>query len=306
MRAIVNPYSSRQSWSRDVLPEWSLCALPIAGKPYCEHCLDFLLGQEVKSVIVEDCSNYSQSLKMDISVGKYTPMEVQYVGTSMDSSMRTLLMRNTKFIEGDDVLVFWGMVLPENLADEEILGNLLTVDANAATLDDGIYLLRGRQLFRCVLPLRRIDGIQSYFKQNFEMLNDSKGYILPGYSADNGIYTGMNVAIKQDVTITPNVLLGDTLMERTQFENYALAPRFADVPEGLMPMLYPGDTTLGEAHWIPNFCMWSIIQLADYACRSGDAALAAMFRAKAEGILAWFRKSRNPEGLLENLPGWVF
>ena len=103
-----------------------------------------------------------------------------------------------------------------------------------------------------------------------------------------------------------NVLLGDTLMERTQFENYALAPRFADVPAGLVPMLYPGDTKLGEAHWIPNFCMWSIIQLADYVRRGGDATLVAMFRAKAEGVLAWFRKSRNAEGLLENLPGWVF
>ena len=103
-----------------------------------------------------------------------------------------------------------------------------------------------------------------------------------------------------------DVLLGNTLMERTQFENYALAPRFADVPDGLIPMLYPGDTKLGEPHWIPNFCMWTIIQLADYVRRSGDKSMAESFRAKAEGILSWFRRCRNADGLLENLPGWVF
>ncbi|MBQ3289702.1 MAG: hypothetical protein IJH50_09865 [Kiritimatiellae bacterium] len=119
---------------------------------------------------------------------------------------------------------------------------------------------------------------------------------------ERGIYFGDTVFTGRGA----GVLLGDTQMERTQFENYALAPRFPDVPDGLIPMLYPGDTKIGEAHWIPNFCMWSVIQLADYVRRSGDTAMAAAFRARADGILAWFRKSRNAEGLLENLPGWVF
>ena len=119
---------------------------------------------------------------------------------------------------------------------------------------------------------------------------------------ERGIYFGDTVFTGRGA----DVLLGDTQMERTQFENYRLAPRFPDVPDGLMPMLYPGDTTIGQAHWIPNFCMWSIIQLVDYVRRSGDAAMAAAFRARAEGVLSWFRKSRCAEGLLEDLPGWVF
>ena len=119
---------------------------------------------------------------------------------------------------------------------------------------------------------------------------------------ERGIYFGDTVFTGRGA----DVLLGGTQMERTQFENYALAPHFPDVPDGLIPMLYPGDTKLGEAHWIPNFCMWSVIQLADYVRRSGDVAMAEAFRARAEGILAWFRRSRNADGLLENLPGWVF
>lgn len=119
---------------------------------------------------------------------------------------------------------------------------------------------------------------------------------------ERGIYFGDTVFTGRGA----DVLLGDTQMERLQFENYVLAPRFPDVPEGMIPMLYPGDSTLGDAHWIPNFCMWSVIQLADYVRRSGDMMLAAAFRRRAEGILEWFRRSRNADGLLENLPGWVF
>ena len=137
---------------------------------------------------------------------------------------------------------------------------------------------------------------------------------------ERGIYFGDTVFTARGA----DVLLGDLQMERMQFENYVLAPRFPDIPEGLIPMLYPGDTTLSQAHWIPNFCMWSVVQLADYVRRSGvgqgtarptDTAtmrlarptdIVEKFRGRAEGILAWFRRSRNAEGLLENLPGWVF
>ena len=119
---------------------------------------------------------------------------------------------------------------------------------------------------------------------------------------ERGLYFGDTVFTGRGA----DLLLGDTSMERMQFENCILSPGFPGVPEGLIPMLYPGDTTLREAHWIPNFCMWSVIQLADYVRRSGDELMAAAYRSRADGILSWFRKGRNAEGLLESLPGWVF
>ena len=103
-----------------------------------------------------------------------------------------------------------------------------------------------------------------------------------------------------------DVLLGDTRMERALYENYALAPGFKDVPKGMIPMCYPADTMLDKPYWIPNFCMWSVVQLADYLRRSGDREMVESFRLTAEGMLAVFRKCRNEMELLENLPGWVF
>lgn len=103
-----------------------------------------------------------------------------------------------------------------------------------------------------------------------------------------------------------DVLLGDLTIEGTLYENYSLATEFRDVPKGMIPMCYPGDVVLAQPHWIAAFGLWSAIQLVEYVARSGDQATADRYRARAEGILGWFRAARNADGLLENLPGWVF
>lgn len=103
-----------------------------------------------------------------------------------------------------------------------------------------------------------------------------------------------------------DVLLGDTRLERSLFENYALAPSFAGVPKGMIPMCYPADAVIAEPHWIPNFALWAVLELDEYARRSGDRETVARFRHLADGLLDWFRRYRNADGLLENLPGWVF
>ena len=103
-----------------------------------------------------------------------------------------------------------------------------------------------------------------------------------------------------------DVLLANHEVERSLYENYALAPAFKDIPAGMIPMCYPADVTLSKPHWIANFALWSIVQLQEYVQRSGDRSVAELYRERAEGILGWFRKSVNADGLLENLPGWVF
>lgn len=119
---------------------------------------------------------------------------------------------------------------------------------------------------------------------------------------ERGIYFG-------DTTFTArgaDVLFGDTRMERAMYMNYVLAGRFPDVPRDMIPMCYPADVTLDQPYWIPNFALWSVIQLEGYLSRSGDRATVDAYRPKAEGILGWFRNARNADGILENMPGWVF
>jgi alpha-L-rhamnosidase len=156
----------------------------------------------------------------------------------------------------------------------------------------------GRASFRCSDP--GLELIFSAAKQSLacnavDIFTDCPGRERGAYFGDT-VFTGRGA----------DALLGECAFERVLYENYALAPKFRDVPDGMIPMCYPADVTLDSAHWIPNFCLWSVIELADYLKRSGDRALADRFRSRAEGILAWFRRSRNEMGLLENLPGWVF
>ena len=119
---------------------------------------------------------------------------------------------------------------------------------------------------------------------------------------ERGIYFGDTVFTSR----AGEFLMGDLRMEEQQFLNYAMAPRFRDVPEGMVPMCYPADVTLAEPHWIPNFGLWAVIELLDCMKRGGDRRVAEAFRSRAEGLLAWFRRHRNVAGLLEDIPGWVF
>lgn len=88
------------------------------------------------------------------------------------------------------------------------------------------------------------------------------------------------------------------------YENFALPESFAHLPEGMLPMCYPSDHYNGS--FIPNWALWFIIQIDDYARRGGDPALVAKLKPRIEKLLKYFEKFENQDGLLEKLDGWVF
>ncbi len=95
-----------------------------------------------------------------------------------------------------------------------------------------------------------------------------------------------------------------SVVERATHENYILAPQSPHLPEGMVPMCYPSDHIDGL--FIPTFALWWILALAEYFGRTGDEALVTRARPKLEGLLAWFQGHVGMDGLLEDLPGWVF
>ncbi|MBQ8510476.1 MAG: hypothetical protein IJ493_11280 [Clostridia bacterium] len=94
---------------------------------------------------------------------------------------------------------------------------------------------------------------------------------------------------------------GDTEVERAFLENFRVAKYFPYIPDGLLPMCYPGDSANGST--IPQWTMWYIIELAEFGKRGGDTKPYAALLTK---ILNFFSKYENADGLLENLPGWNF
>ena len=97
---------------------------------------------------------------------------------------------------------------------------------------------------------------------------------------------------------------GHSAVTRNFYENYALPESFANLPEGMIPMCYPADHPDGV--FIPNWAMWFVIQVNDYAQRGGDPILIARLKPRVEGVLNYFSKFENEDGLLENLQSWIF
>ena len=97
---------------------------------------------------------------------------------------------------------------------------------------------------------------------------------------------------------------GRNAVERAFLENYSLCPQMDGIPDGMVPMLYPGETLCGE--YIPNWALWWVLELGQYVSRTGDRSVADASRAAVDRLFAHFAKYENSDGLLENLDGWVF
>ena len=99
-------------------------------------------------------------------------------------------------------------------------------------------------------------------------------------------------------------LSGTTAVEQNFIENFLLPPRFAFLPEGMLPMCYPSDHNDGI--YIPNWAMWFVVQLEEFAARGGDRGTVDALEPRVARLLEFFQKYENADGLLEKLPSWVF
>lgn len=99
-------------------------------------------------------------------------------------------------------------------------------------------------------------------------------------------------------------LCGNTTVEKNLFENYQRPASFAFLPDGMLPMCYPSDHNDGV--FIPNWAMWFVVQLEEYAERSGDRELVDALQPRVMKLLDYFKPFENEDGLLEKLKSWVF
>ncbi len=97
---------------------------------------------------------------------------------------------------------------------------------------------------------------------------------------------------------------GVTDIETAFLENYMLPESFKFLPDGMLPMCYPSDHNDGI--YIPNWAMWFVLELGEYATRTVDQSIVQGLRGKIEKLLKFFEKYENSDGLLEKLPSWVF
>lgn len=103
---------------------------------------------------------------------------------------------------------------------------------------------------------------------------------------------------------TAFTLTGSTAQEKLFLENFLHEKQFEQLPDGVFPMCYPADHI--DGNFIPNWTLWLVLQLYEYLQRSDDRDLIDRYRDRVYDLLRFFANYENEDGLLEDLPAWVF
>jgi len=76
--------------------------------------------------------------------------------------------------------------------------------------------------------------------------------------------------------------------------------------DGMTHMATPGDVPGAWTEFIPDYCLYWVMTIAEYARYTGDTALARELFPSVARAMAWFERHLDEHGLLANVPGWVF
>ena len=98
-------------------------------------------------------------------------------------------------------------------------------------------------------------------------------------------------------------LTGNTAIEDAFLENYRLFKPQADMQKGMLPECYPADI---EDTFIPQWAMWYMLEVYEYLTERNTKMDKELFRDSLYGLVDFFAKYENADGLLENLPSWNF
>lgn len=99
-------------------------------------------------------------------------------------------------------------------------------------------------------------------------------------------------------------LTGKNRVEHAFLENFILAPSFAHIPAGMLPMCYPADHYDGV--YIPNWAMWYGLQLEASRTRGDGEALIAAAKERMYALAEFLSGFENGDGFLQKLESWVF
>ena len=103
---------------------------------------------------------------------------------------------------------------------------------------------------------------------------------------------------------TEYFLEGKNPVEKSFLENFLHEDKYLCLPDGVFPMCYPADHF--DSWFLPNWSLWLILELKDYLKRTGDSDLISRYSDRIYRTFEFFSKYENEDGLLENLPAWVF
>jgi len=128
---------------------------------------------------------------------------------------------------------------------------------------------------------------KSFAENAYDILTDCPGRERTGWLCDS-FFTGR----------AESHFTGKADRERDFLENF-LVGKAKEIRPGMIPMCFPSEEITHM--FIPNWAMWFVLEMEDYAKRTGDRSLIGKGRAKIEDFLSFCAAYEKQEGLLENL-----
>jgi len=104
---------------------------------------------------------------------------------------------------------------------------------------------------------------------------------------------------------TEFAISGKTSVEDDFLENYVLFNNEGEYPDGMIPMCFPSDIE-ESGKFIPQWSMWFILEVEEYVNKRKGKFPKEFFKDKIDGLLSFYAKYENEDGLLEKLPSWNF
>lgn len=95
---------------------------------------------------------------------------------------------------------------------------------------------------------------------------------------------------------------GDTRLAAKLLRQVAQSQR----ADGMTHMATPGDVPGSWTEFIPDYCLYWVMTIVEYARHTGDIALARELFPSVVRAMAWFERHLDEHSLLNNVPGWVF
>lgn len=191
----------------EILPGKSPAEMPIVGKSWARHAVGFCSILGIPDIFIADCF-FRPELPKRLGDGGLWSTKIRYFPSGDAADPRRLIAAHEGTIPDDDLLIFWGQVLPDLPDAKMLFDDLRPVDeASESPLPCGIYLLRDGVLNRCVCPLHRMDSIKKYFELNMKMLKQPGIYTLPGYYSERGFDIGQNVITLPGSKLIPPLII---------------------------------------------------------------------------------------------------
>ena len=196
-------------WIWEIFPGKSPAEMPIAGKSWARHAVDLCSLLKVDNIYITDCFFYPE-LTQRMGDGSYWSTSIHYLSCTNALNPEQLFEQNGLTFPDDELLIFWGQVLPD-LPDIRTLCDETTPVVNPpdGTLPSGIYLLRGGTLLRCRCPLHHMDSPKSYFDLNMQILNQPGIYNLPGFTPEKDFCIGVDVITLFGSELKPPLIVQD-------------------------------------------------------------------------------------------------